>query len=102
MKKPTKRLCKKLKPFLSLFIILITLFVVVFSKMEVRRLGYVVWKKTKEYKDIKENYIKDRLQYKKSMSIGRIRNLANDNLMLNAPKKGQVIQMIDGTIAVPQ
>ena len=34
------------KPILSVLIVITTLMTIVFFKMEVRRLGYVVWKKS--------------------------------------------------------
>ena len=41
---------KQLKPFLSLLFVIMTLFGLVFIKMEERRLSYVVLKLTKEHK----------------------------------------------------
>lgn len=41
---------RQLKPFLSVFLVISTLFSIVFLKMEERRMSYVVLKNTREFK----------------------------------------------------
>lgn len=92
----------ELKPFLSLVVIVMTLFTVAFLKMEVRRLGYTVLKESKQHKVLKDQ------QRLKSMDLARltrpdhIRSYAMSRLTLMEARNGQIIQLVGQRIAVPQ
>ncbi len=82
---------KKSKPFFSLLILLGSLFLVVFCKMEIRRMGYMILKDSKLEKELKENVRLKRIEYASLMSSERIERMAQKVLTLKKPKKEQVI-----------
>ena len=98
----SKKQVSQLKPFLSVVIIISTLFVVVFFKMEVRRMGYSVLKKTQDYKALKDEYRMQVMKYAKVTRPERVKRLAVSKLTLNDAQNGQIIQLTDGRIAIPQ
>lgn len=93
---------QELKPFLSLIIIVTTLFVVAFMKMEVRRLGYVVLKTTKQYKTLKDQQLLKTMDLARVTRPDHVRRYAISRLTLNEAQSGQIIQLVGSRIAVPQ
>ena len=93
---------QELKPFLSLIIIVSTLFVVAFMKMEVRRLGYVVLKSTKQYKTLKDQKLLKTMDLARVTRPDHVRHYAISRLTLNEAQSGQIIQLVGSRIAVPQ
>ena len=92
----------ELKPFLSLVILVITLFTVAFLKMEVRRLGYTVLKETKQTKILKDQQRLKAMEYARRTRPDHIRNYAMSRLTLGEARNGQIIQLVGQRIAVPQ
>lgn len=88
------------KPLLSITIILITLLVLVFLKMEVRRLGYVVLKQTREYKKLQDERRVKVMRFARIMRPDRLRELAVHRLTLNEAQEGQIIHMSGEQIAL--
>ena len=90
----------RLFPLVSVGIIIFALFVMVFLQMEVRRLGYVLLKQTREYKSLQDDYRLKTMRYAKIMRPERLRDLAINRLTLNEIKSGQIIHMSGDKIAV--
>lgn len=90
------------KPFLSLVILVFTLFVVAFLKMEVRRLGYQVLKETKQFKTLKDQQRLKSMELAKMTRPEQIRKYAMSRLTLGEARNGQIIQLVGSRIAVPQ
>lgn len=92
----------ELKPFLSLVILVFTLFVVAFLKMEVRRMGYVVLKENKQHKTLKDQQRLKAMELAKMTRSDHIRKYAMSRLTLGEARNGQIIQLVGQRIAVPQ
>jgi hypothetical protein len=90
------------KPFLSVTIIIVTLFTVAFMKMEVRRLGYTVLKETRAYKLLKDEQRLKTMDYARLTRPDHIRRYAISRLTLNEAQSGQIIQLVGSRVAVPQ
>lgn len=93
---------ENLKPFLSVTILIATLFTVAFMKMEVRRLGYVVLKETRQFKTLKDQSRLKSMEYARLTRPEQIRKYAMSRLTLNEARNGQIIQLVGRRIAVPQ
>lgn len=91
-----------MKPFLSVTIIILTLFSVAFMKMEVRRLGYTVLKENRAFKILSDEQRLKTMEYARVMRPERIRRYAISHLTLNEARNGQIIQLVGQRIAVPQ
>lgn len=93
-----------LKPFLSVVIVIFTLFTIVFFKMEVRRMGYMVWKKSQTLQKAKEDHQRLEVKVVKRMRPDLIHKLAQDQMDLKAVSQavnmGQIIQMSQDRIAL--
>ena len=90
------------KPFVSLAVILVTLFSLVVLKMEVRRMGYAVLKQLREFKNIEDSYRYKLMEYAQYTSSERLRHVAEARLTLGEVKVNQVIQMAGKKIALRQ
>lgn len=91
-----------MKPFLSLSVIIATLFTVAFMKMEVRRMGYTVLKESRRNKILKDEQRLKTMNYARSVRPDHIRRYAISHLTLNEARVGQIIQLVGQRIAVPQ
>lgn len=89
-----------LKPYLSLLLVILTLFVIVFFKMEVRRKGYTLLKDTHQYKKLQDNKRLKVIEYAKITRPERVRQLALSKLTMNDASRGQIIQMSGKSVAV--
>ncbi len=98
----SERMWADVRPFLSVFILVVTLFSLVFLKMEVRRLSYAVWKTTRGYQNLQNTHRLKRMELAKMMRPDRVRKMALSRLPLNEAKQGQVIQLDGEQIAIPQ
>jgi len=92
----------ELKPFLSLLIIIVTLFTMAFLKMEVRRMGYSVFSASRRFKVLRDHHRSQVMEYAQVTRPDRVRKLAVSRLTLNDAQVGQIIQMIGSQIALPQ
>ncbi|MBX7232356.1 MAG: histidine kinase [Bdellovibrionales bacterium] len=97
-----KRVSVHLKPFLSLFLIISTLFIVAFTKMEVRRMGYVVLKESRNYKALKDQKFQKKMKLAHLLRSEHIRHYAVSRLTLSEARNGQIIQLVGQRIVVPQ
>lgn len=98
----SKKKYSELKPFLSVFIVICALFSLVFTKMEVRRVGYTVLKEGRQYKRLRDKKRKLVTRYAQMTRSSRVNNLAITKLTLAKARHGQVIQMYGSKIALRQ
>ena len=89
------------KPFLSILFIVITLYSVVFLKMEVRSQGYAVWKKARAYKKMRDSHRLKLMEYAQLKSPFRLSQRLGGQ-MFYVDKKVQVIQISGDRVAVKQ
>lgn len=89
----------RIKPIISCIIIISALMLVVFAKMEVRRLGYAVFKLTQTERDMRDEYRKKQITLAQLNRPERIEQIAQRRLYLKKAKKGQVIELIAGQVA---
>lgn len=82
-----------LKPFASILIIVMMLLSVVFVKMETRRLGYSVLKKTRTEKSLIDARRDLDMRFTRLTRPGRIEQIALKRLDLKRAQKGQIVQL---------
>ena len=97
-----KQLWTELKPFVSVLVLIATLFSLVLLKMEVRRMGYSVLKATKEVQQLKDQNRLLVMEYARLTRPEHIRRYALAHLTLNDARLGQIIQLTGQKIALPQ
>ena len=90
------------KPVVSVLFIIITLFFLVFSKMEARRLGYSVLKQSREFRRLQDNYRLKVIEYAKLTSPEHLRKMAVSKFTMSEAEVGQIIHMSGDQIAVEQ
>ncbi len=88
---------QRLKPFLSVFFIVATLFSLVFLKMEERRMSYVVLKQTREYKKTAEIRKQKEIQLAKLVRPQFIENIAKAKMTLKRATAAQIIHLSPNT-----
>lgn len=84
---------KQLKPFLSLSFVILTLFGLVFIKMEERRLSYVVLKLSKEHKKTIEIKKQKEIILAKLTRPQLLENMAKQKLTLKRVTPAQIIHL---------
>ncbi len=89
-------------PFISLGVVVICLFAVVFCKMEVRRMGYSVLKLTREERRMRDTERQQMIQLAKITRPERLQSIASARLTLKKAEAGQIIQMTERGIALRQ
>lgn len=92
----------KLRPFFSIALITLTLFSIVFFKMEVRRMGYSVWRLSRFERSATDKKRLKAIEYAKLTSPGRIEQIAQSQLALAKPNRGQMVQMAGEIVVLPQ
>ncbi len=92
----------RIYPLMSVIIIIIALFSLVFIQMEVRRRGYELLKLTRDYKSLQDEHRLKIMRYAKVMRPDRLRDLAVSKLTLNEAKAGQIIHISGEKIALRQ
>jgi hypothetical protein len=85
-----------LKPFLSVFFIISSLFIVVFSKMEERRLGYSVLKLTREQRVVIEEKRIKSVALAKQIRPQHVERVAQDRFTLKKIQNNQIIHLMGG------
>ncbi len=93
---------EELKPFLSVLMIITSLFALVFFSMEVRRVGYSVLKLSREEKALKDQQRHQVVKLAKFTRPERVQNVAESRLTLKKASSGQIIQMTEAGIALKQ
>ena len=90
------------KPFFNAAIIICSLFVIVFFKMELRRMNYAFLVRSRFYGTLKDNYYKNLMKQARLTRSERLEEWAHSRMTLNWAKEGQVILVIGEKAAVPQ
>lgn len=88
------------RPLISFVIIIVSLLTIVFFRMEVRRLGYEVFKLTQVEKQELDNYRKKQIYFSRLTRSDRIEEFANKRLGLQHAKPGQIVQLVAGSAAI--
>ena len=91
-----------LRPFFSVLVIILSLFIIVFFEMEVRRLNYSILRDMRQHELFLDRYNKNLMTYLEKTQSSRLDRIARSRLVLDQARKGQVILLIDGKIAVSQ
>jgi hypothetical protein len=91
---------RDIAPFMSLMIVVVTLFSVVFCKMELRRVGYSVLKLTREERKMRDLERQQSIMLAKITRPERLQSLAEARLTLKRAESGQIIQMTERGIAL--
>lgn len=81
------------KPYLSVVLIVLTMFVMVFFKMETRRLGYTALKMNQDFQKVQDELRFEKMSFAKNIRPERVRTYAVTQLTLSDPRRGQIIQM---------
>ena len=89
---------QKLKPLISIFLILMSLFVTAFFKISLRRLSYSLYEANKKFDAIQDEYSSNLRIYRKRTQTENLDQLKKSSL--KNKKKGQIIQVIDGRATV--
>jgi len=84
---------RQLKPFFSVLFLVITLFLIVFLKMEERRMSYVVLKQTREFKKNKELLKQKEFQLAKMTRPQLVETVAKEKLTLKRATQAQIIHL---------
>lgn len=92
----------QMKPLVSVIIIIVALFTMVFFQMEVRRMGYVVLKQTIRYKSLQDDYSLKSMRLARILRPEHLQAVAINRLTMDEPVPGQVIQMSGEKIALRQ
>ena len=92
----------ELKPFISVLLIITTLFAVVFLKMEVRNQGYMVWKRARVYKQMKDQHRLKVMEYARLKSPVRLSRQVQKKMTYVEKELAQVIQISGDHVAVKQ
>ena len=90
---------KGLKPFLSVSLIIVTLFLTAFSKITLRRLSYALYHENKKLSGARDEYYSQLKEHGRVTSPERLESLAKKQ-SFKRKRKGQVIQVIDGKAIV--
>lgn len=91
-----------LRPFFSIMMIIVSLFLIVFVKMEARRINYSILRQSRQHQILSDRYHKDLMAYLKLTQGSKITDMARSQLTLDQARKGQVILLVGGKIAIPQ
>jgi len=93
---------REMAPFLSIVVVVIALFTVVFCKMEMRRMGYSVLKLTRMERKMRDHERQQMIQLAKITRPERLQAVAQARLTLKKAESGQIIQMTEGGFAFRQ
>ncbi len=84
---------KQLRPFFSILIVIFTLFSIVFLQMEERRMGYVVLKQTREFKQIWEEKRRKEISLAKVTRPQLLESVAQEKFTLKKVQASQIIHL---------
>ena len=82
--------------------VIISLFVIAFFKMEARRLNYSILRQRRQYQVLLDRYHKDLRKYLETTQGSKLEKIARSRFTLDQARKGQVILLIGDQIAIPQ
>ncbi len=84
---------RQFRPFLSVLFVILTLFGLVFLKMEERRISYEVLKLTREYKKTSETKKQKEIQLARLIKPQFIESVAKEKLTLKRIAPSQIIHL---------
>ena len=90
---------KDKRPFISVSIIILTLFFAAFFKITVRRISYALYQESKEFDKVQDRYYENLREYSRLDHSMYLEDLARKS-SLDKMKKGQIIQVINGKAAI--
>ena len=90
------------KPFFNVVIIICSLFVIVFFKMELRSMNYAFLMRSRFYGTLQDKYYKNLMRQAHLTRSERLEKWAHSRMTLNWAKEGQVILVIGEKAVVPQ
>lgn len=93
---------ESLRPFISVVLVIASLFAMMFSKMEVRRMGYLVLKEERQYKTLQDEVRTKVMTYSQVIRPDRVRDFAFSKLTMTVAQRGQIIHLSSDRVAVPQ
>lgn len=82
--------------FLSVLILILTLFFLVFLNTQLRVKGYQVWKKLKQAESLEDSNRLKEVEYIKKANDKVLEQMGKKNLTFKEAKKGQVIHIREG------
>ena len=82
-----------LRPFLSVFFIVLTFFSLVFLKMEERRLSYSILKQTREFKKELQKLKVKEIEVAKAFRPQQVERIARDRLTMKRISQAQIIRL---------
>lgn len=88
-----KQTITELKPFLSVVLIVASLFSLVFMKMEVRSKGYMILSLSRQEKKMRDHQREQMVALAKYTRPDRVQTFAQTKLTLRKAEVGQIIQM---------
>ena len=91
-----------MKPFASVLIAIVSMLLLVFVKMEVRRINYSLLKLDQQLSQLKDERRQATLQYTQLTRPHRVREYAISQLTLNEVQAGQIIHLVGERIALRQ
>ena len=84
-------------------IIILSLFTIVFVKMELRRMNYSILRQSRKHQIFLDRYHKKSNElFRNGLKDQKLINWHGPQLTLDSVKKGQVVLLIGGKAAVPQ
>lgn len=98
MRKLIQEDLKPLKPFLSILLIISSLFLIVFAKMEERRVGYSLIKLTREQKLVVEEKREKILKLAKLTRPEHVEKVAQDRFTLRKVQNSQIIHLSGSSV----
>ncbi len=93
---------RDVSPFISVLLLIATLFGLVLLKMEVRRMGYSVLQASRDYSRLKDHNRMLNMEYAKVTRPENVRKYAESRLTLSDAREGQIIQLVGRRAAIPQ
>ena len=92
---------RNMSPFFGVLMIIITLFIVAFSKMTVRKISYSLHRESRVFDELQDKYYQNLKKYGQVSRTERLEKLARRRFF-DTKNKGQIIHVIDGKIALPE
>jgi hypothetical protein len=88
------------RPFLSVLIITVTLFTIVFVHMEIRRMGYALLNLAQTEREARDLHRERSVRYAELTGPQHLRRMAQARLDVKAATQGQIIQMTGDRLVV--
>ncbi len=98
----SKNQVKSMKPFLSIFLIMLFLFGIAFVKMEIRRMSYSFVKLAQKEKQLRNHEREKSIQLAKMTGPERVQFVATEKLPMRRASHGEIIQMTGDGVAFIQ